>query len=170
MEKQIEFQNVIFKFESKENDKSKTGTYHFEKCNNTTKATVIKLIEHEENKPSTYHFKICDKITKATAIEFLEKTKEYIKDETYDDPEYDFNNIIYGGFKGKYHFKVKDKWLAVSEFSKDAYYQGDLELLFYSMDRPDLSKESRFRFIPLRHKREGYYAKLHNIKQIDIED
>ena len=37
----------------------------------------------------------------------------------------------------KYHFKVKDKWLDTSiDFTEGVYYQRDLDLLFYSMDRP----------------------------------
>jgi hypothetical protein len=38
------------------------------------------------------------------------------------------------------------------------------------MDRPNLSRENRFSIIPIRNIKEGYYAKLGNMKQIEIED
>ena len=143
MEKQIKFSNVVFKFDSKDEDKFKN---------------------------ITYHFKICDKATKAKVIELQEKVTTYYKEELFKDEKYDFSECTYGGRIVKhYYFKVKDKWLTQSEFTKDVYYQGDLELNFYSMDRVDRYNTNIFRIMQVYHKKEGYYAKLTNVKQVEIE-
>ena len=87
--------------------------------------------------------------------------------------DHNFNNCAYDYHAGsdkhasKYHFKVKEKWLDTSiDFTEGAYYQGDLDLMFYSFDRPDLSRNDGF---CSRIETEGYYAKLVNVKQIEIE-
>ena len=142
MEKLIKFSNVVFKFQSKDEDKYKN---------------------------ITYHFKICDKATKTKVIELQDKVSKYYNEELFKDEEYDFNECTYGGKIVKhYSFKVKDKWLAKTEFVKDVYYQGDLELNFYSMERV-CHKKRLFQLMPIYHKKEGYYAKLTNAKQVEIE-
>ena len=74
------------------------------------------------------------------------------------------------GYKNKYFFRVKDKWLQQTEFVEGEFYQGNLELKFYSMDCPNLSRDNRFRFIPVRLIKEGYFAKLTDVKQVKLED
>ena len=77
---------------------------------------------------------------------------------------------IFCGYKDRYYFKVKDKWLQQLEFVEGEFYQGNLELKFYSMDCPDLSRDNRFRLIPTRIIKEGYFVKLTNVKQVKIDD
>ena len=149
MEKQITFSNVVFKFELKDQDKFKNTTYYFRICDKTTKAKAIKLCDD---------VKLHHKYTKANV-------------------DQNFNNCVYDYHAGsdkhaaKYHFKVKDKWLDTSiDFTEGVYYQGDLDLLFYSMNRLDLSRSSRYSIMSCYIETEGYYAKLKNVKQIEIED
>ena len=102
-------------------------------------------------------------------IELNNKINYYSNNNQYsDNHDHDFTNPIFEGSKGKYYFRVKEKWLNQSEFKTDCYYQGDLELLFYSMDRP--SWRGNIMFGLIRNIKEGYYAKLDNIKQIEIEE
>ena len=145
MEKQIKFSNVVFKLYFKDQDKYKN---------------------------TTYHFKICDRATKAKAIQVCDDVKVYKKTNKAN-VDHNFNNCVYDYHAGsdkhasKYAFKVKEKWLDTSnDFIEGVYFQGDLDLLFYSMDRPDLSRNSGF---CSRIETEGYYAKLSNVKQVEIE-
>ena len=72
---------------------------------------------------------------------------------------------------GNHVFKVKEKWLDTSiDFTEGVYYQGDLELLFYSMHPLDLSRSSRLSLMSCYIETEGYYAKLKNVKQIEIDE
>ena len=66
-----------------------------------------------------------------------------------------------------YFFSVKKKWLESTDFINKEYYQGDLELRFYSMDCP---RFDRWTLMNIINQKEGYYAKLSNIKHVDIED
>ena len=141
MEKQIKFSNVVFKLYFKDQDKYKN---------------------------TTYVFKICDKTTKAKAIKLCGDVKVYEKSKC--NTNHEFSNCVYDVHDGKYKFRVKEKWLDTTDFIEGAYYQGDLDLMFYSMNRPDLSRDSRFRLIPSCIETEGYYAKLKNVKQIEIEE
>ena len=142
MEKQIKFQNVVFKFDFKDTDR---------------------------NGNTTYSFKICDKSTKANVIKLMDEIYDYVKEKNSMAGEYDFNNCLYSVDNGKYKFRVKDKWLTTTNFTNKLFYHGDLNMLFYSIDRPDFSRENRFSIISMRRETEGYYAKLNNVKQIDIE-
>ena len=63
--------------------------------------------------------------------------------------------------------RVKKKWLESTDFVNKEYYQGDLELRFYSMDCP---RFDRWTLMNIINQKEGYYAKLSNIKHVDIED
>ena len=147
MEKQIKFSNVVFKLYFKDQDKYKN---------------------------TTYVFNICDKTTKAKAIKLCDDVKVYKKSKC--NADHNFNNCVYDWNErsdkhaSKYKFKVKDKWLETTNFIDGVYYQGDLELCFYSFNRPDLSRDNRFRLIPCCIETEGYYAKLGNVKQIEIEE
>jgi hypothetical protein len=38
------------------------------------------------------------------------------------------------------------------------------------MDCPNLSRDNRFRLIPVRLIKEGYFAKLTDVKQVKLED
>ena len=143
MEKQIEFSNVVSKLNFKDQDKYKNTTYAFKICDKTTKAKAIKLCDD---------VKIHHKYTKANV-------------------DHNFNSCVCDYHAGKYAVKVKDKWLDTSiDFTEGVYYQGDLDLLFYSMNRLDLSRSSRLSIISCYIETEGYYAKLGNVKQIEIEE
>ena len=124
--------------------------------------------DQDKYKNTTYVFKICDKATKAKAIKLCDDIKVN-KKEKKANIDHDFNNCVYDCHDGKYIFRVKEKWLETTDFIEGAYHQGDLVMLFYSMDRPDLSRSSRFCLIPSRIETEGYYAKLTDVKQVEIE-
>ena len=83
MEKQIKYQNVVFKF-GKDKDRS----------NNIT-----------------YNFKIYDKITKSKTIELLAKSKTYHDEKRHEWNEHDLMMPMWCGYKNKCYFRVKDKWL-----------------------------------------------------------
>ena len=112
MEKKIKYQNVIFKFDDKNIDRN----------------TFI-----------TYNFKIYDKITKSKTIELLARSKSYHDNKRNDYNTHQIMMPMWGGFKNIYFFRVKDKWLQHKEFVEGEFYQGNLELNFYSMDCPDFS-------------------------------
>ena len=122
--------------------------------------------DQDKYKNTTYYFKVCDKTTKAKAVKLCDEISEYAKEKS--NHAHEFNNCFYNHEKNK--FKVKDKWLDTTDFTKGVYYQGDLELCFYSMNRPDLSRSSRFSIMSCYIETEGYYAKLKNVKQIEIDD
>ena len=84
MEKQIKYQNVVFKFDGKDKDRS----------NNIT-----------------YNFKIYDKITKSKTIELLAKSKTYHDEKRNEWNEHDLMMPMWCGYKNKCYFRVKDKWL-----------------------------------------------------------
>ena len=144
MEKQIKFQSVVLKFNYKDTERRTNAT--------------------------TYSFKIYDKVTKAKVIELLDKSKQYhdkVKRNEYAYDLYDLNIPFRGDDKTRYKFLVKDKWLEQPDFVDGELYQGNLEIKFYSMDCADFSSRC---VIPGRYFKEGYFAKLTNIKQVKLED
>ena len=87
----------------------------------------------------------------------------------YQNPEYDLMHP-FSTCKNKIYFRVKSKWLEQTDFVDGEFYQGDLELKFYSMNCPDLSRDNRFRLIPSYLLKEDYWAKLVNVKHVRLED
>ena len=162
MEKQIVFKNVVFKYVS--NDVKVVAPRAV-----STKCRVIYLEEEDTapNDNTLYQFKLCDKATKTKVSTLRETIKSYCKDKSDNsNSEYDFNMPITGDSK-TYFFSVKKKWLESTDFVNKEYYQGDLELRFYSMDCP---RFDRWTLMNIINQKEGYYAKLSNIKHVDIED
>ena len=140
MNKKIVFQNVVFKFVAANKDKYQTN----------------------------YSFRIydLDNIEKITQLEAT--VDEYVKTKQYGDPTHEFNNCFWRGRKEKVHFRVKDKWLELKDFEEGRYYQGNLELSFFSMERK-LHFEKGCVIAPVINQ-EGYFAKLSKIQPFQRDD
>ena len=135
MEKKLVFQITIFKFISSETDKYST----------------------------TYQFRICDLNTKEELTKTETKLEHYKKFKEGSESNYEFNNTAFWrGRKDRIHFRVKDKWLEHKDFDEKQYYQGNLELNFYSMEKKDYF--SKGCVIAPKTTQEGYFAKLSNVQ------
>ena len=130
----IVFQNVVFKFKGKNQNKYQT--------NFTFRVFDVDSIERLKNNNL--------------------KCNDYIETQQQNGKQYEFFNPVFEDRRGKTHVIVKDKWLSQKDFDEEIHYQGDLELRFYSMEKPDLSEKSFI--ISPKNIHEGFFAKLKNIK------
>ena len=127
--------------------------------------TIYLCNEHTDQMYSEHTDQLCDR-GEARRNYRIDKRSKCNADHSFNNCVYDWNERS-DKHGSKYKFKVKDKWLESTNFIDGVYYQGELELCFYSFDRPDLSRNSGY---CSRIETEGYYAKLGNVKQIEIED
>ena len=95
---------------------------------------IFKFVSADKDKYQTnYHFIIYD----LNSIEALTETKTKLDQEKTRESNYEFNHAFWIGRKDRIHFKVKDKWLERKEYEPKQYYQGNLELVYYSMEKKD---------------------------------